>query len=128
VSYRIKPKQNLAIGTEIVNTASIYFDFNSPIVTNTTLNTILHDDFAPAVSNEFSFSIYPNPTENQLTVSSRQLSGATISITDILGRELHNEILNQPLQTINLESFSSGVYFISLRSEKFIAVKKIIVE
>jgi uncharacterized repeat protein (TIGR01451 family) len=37
--YRIKLKDNLALGTQITNTASIYFDYNAPVVTNTTLNT-----------------------------------------------------------------------------------------
>lgn len=36
--YRIKPLPGLSCGSEIHNTASIYFDFNDPIVTNTTTN------------------------------------------------------------------------------------------
>ncbi|MDF2435979.1 MAG: hypothetical protein K0Q95_355 [Bacteroidota bacterium] len=36
--YRIKPLTGLGCGTEIHNTASIYFDFNAPVVTNTTTN------------------------------------------------------------------------------------------
>lgn len=40
VQYRVKTLPGLANGTQIQNTGSIYFDFNSPIVTNTTLNTI----------------------------------------------------------------------------------------
>lgn len=37
--YRIKPISNLPCGTKIYNTASIYFDYNSPIITNTTINS-----------------------------------------------------------------------------------------
>ncbi len=37
--YRIKPLSGLSCGSEIHNTASIYFDFNAPIVTNTTINS-----------------------------------------------------------------------------------------
>ncbi len=40
VRYRIKPLQNLPLGTAIENTAFIYFDFNPPIITNTTVNTV----------------------------------------------------------------------------------------
>jgi uncharacterized repeat protein (TIGR01451 family) len=36
VSYRIKPKSTLVIGDVVRNTASIYFDFNPPVQTNTT--------------------------------------------------------------------------------------------
>lgn len=40
LSYIIKPKANLPEGTEITNQASIVFDWNEPIITNETLNTI----------------------------------------------------------------------------------------
>jgi len=38
--YRIGIDSSLSIGTQILNTASIYFDNNPPIVTNTKINTI----------------------------------------------------------------------------------------
>jgi len=40
IKYKIKFKDSLSIGTQIQNTAYIYFDFNSPVETNTTLNTL----------------------------------------------------------------------------------------
>ena len=40
VAFNILPKENLAAGTQIQNTANIYFDYNPAVVTNTTLNTI----------------------------------------------------------------------------------------
>jgi uncharacterized repeat protein (TIGR01451 family) len=38
VVYRITENANLPVGTAIENTANIYFDYNPPIVTNTTYN------------------------------------------------------------------------------------------
>ncbi|MBQ4479495.1 MAG: hypothetical protein II943_02540 [Victivallales bacterium] len=40
ISYTINALDDLPSGTEITNTAKIYFDFNDPIDTPTTLNTI----------------------------------------------------------------------------------------
>ncbi len=40
ISFRIRPHPGLPTGTEIRNPASIVFDLNQPIVTNTTVNTI----------------------------------------------------------------------------------------
>ncbi|RPD49134.1 DUF7619 domain-containing protein [Paracnuella aquatica] len=34
ISYRIRPKKNLVLGDKIHNTASIYFDYNLPVITN----------------------------------------------------------------------------------------------
>jgi len=40
IAYRVKPKNTVAVGDTIKNTASIYFDFNLPVATNTD-NTIV---------------------------------------------------------------------------------------
>lgn len=40
VKYSIQAKPNLQLGDEIKNTAYIYFDFNEPVVTNTTLTEV----------------------------------------------------------------------------------------
>ena len=42
VQYRIKAKDSLAVGVQISNTAYIYFDFNTPVVTNTVSNSIIN--------------------------------------------------------------------------------------
>ncbi len=39
-TYNIKTRRGLTNGAQIRNRASIYFDFNAPILTNSTLNTI----------------------------------------------------------------------------------------
>src|SRR5262249_7744489 len=48
VTFHIKPNAGLADGAQITNSASIVFDSNDPIATNTTLNTI--DSGPPASS------------------------------------------------------------------------------
>lgn len=40
ISYRIKPKAGLVVGDTIRNSASIYFDFNAPVKTNSQLTII----------------------------------------------------------------------------------------
>ena len=46
VTFGIMAKPTIAIGTEIENEAAIYFDFNAPIITNTTKHTyVLAFDF-----------------------------------------------------------------------------------
>jgi|GEM_PF-1635047 len=40
VSFYLKHADHLELGTEILNTAAIYFDFNAPIITNTVINTL----------------------------------------------------------------------------------------
>lgn len=52
VQYRIKPLPNLPMGSQIKNNAYIYFDYNSPILTNTTYN-----NFCLPVNFQQTFSI-----------------------------------------------------------------------
>ena len=57
VTYSIEANEGIPENTEIQNTASIFFDFNPPIVTNTTLNTMvscfpIEEQFIGAVISE----------------------------------------------------------------------------
>lgn len=40
IAFTIDLVEGLPVGTQIENTAGIYFDYNEPIITNTTLNTL----------------------------------------------------------------------------------------
>ena len=41
VQFKIRAKNNIVIGDVLSNTANIYFDFNAPIITNTTNNAVI---------------------------------------------------------------------------------------
>ena len=62
VQYKVKRKGNLPVGTQIRNTAYIYFDFNAPVVTNTTVNTLTIPSSVPEVNyNKTVFDNFPEP-------------------------------------------------------------------
>jgi uncharacterized repeat protein (TIGR01451 family) len=118
--YRLKPLPNLPQGTQISNTAYIYFDYNSPVVTNTTQNNF---DFVTGindVTDKSSFVLYPNPSEGLyhfIDVSSLK----TVDVYNILGEK----ILSQTNQKqIDLRSFSKGIYFAKINGQKVIKLVK----
>ena len=51
VKFRIKQKKNLPLGTIINNKAAIYFDYNSPIITNTVQYIVCDIDCIPKAKN-----------------------------------------------------------------------------
>jgi uncharacterized repeat protein (TIGR01451 family) len=62
--YRIKPLSNLPLGTQIENTAYIYFDYNAPIVTNTTQNNFqVITDLNSKSNNQIDFLLVPQPKQ-----------------------------------------------------------------
>lgn len=51
VKYSISPLPSLTPGTQLLNNAAIYFDYNEPVLTNSTLNTIYDcNTVAPDIS------------------------------------------------------------------------------
>jgi len=116
VRYKVKPNALLAVGTAMNNTAYIYFDFNSPVQTNTT-NTvvIVPQGISPAMQNS-SFSVYPNPANEELSVSFMEKPAYTpvYEIYDLTGRIVLTGNVTDKKQHINLRSLQNGMYIIKI--------------
>lgn len=67
--------------------------------------------------------LYPNPTQGLITLSFNGRP-SEISITDVLGRTIFH--LSKPTQPVSadISSAPSGIYFLQVRTENGIAVKK----
>ncbi len=130
VMYKIKPKAGYAVGDIIPNSASIFFDTNPAIITNSFLT-----EFVSQLNNDqfssISFMVYPNPAKEQLTV---QMSVNTkvkqIKLIDMLGRiiKIENYSSTNSIETINLKEVATGGYFVEVITDSNQKeVKKIIV-
>jgi uncharacterized repeat protein (TIGR01451 family) len=88
VIYAISPLSGTPQGTEIENTAYIYFDFNEPVITNTTLNTISDLVGVNAATTSPTLALFPNPATDALTLRMASLPDgpALVTITDMMGR------------------------------------------
>jgi uncharacterized repeat protein (TIGR01451 family) len=119
--YRIKPLSNLPLGSQIRNTAYIYFDYNAPIVTNTTANNFEFPvKLISIVSSENSFSLFPNPSNGIFTFKDTKNLNS-LEVYSILGEK----ILSQTNQkTINLNGFSKGVYFARVNGMQVVKLVK----
>jgi len=117
VQYKVKLKPGFAIGDIIPNTASIYFDTNPAIVTNT-FNT----EFVQALGNPTfdsnAISLAPNPTSNLVTITNSSAEKiSTVAIYDLTGKKIFT--LNNAPDSISIDvsNFSKGIYLIELSSE-----------
>ncbi len=115
VQYSVKPKATLAVGEEINNTAYIYFDFNVPIVTNTTNTRIVKTSIGEAFS--INADIYPNPNNGKVLLRLLSVTeSATLSIQDLNGRELLSlEVKNG--QEVDLSGLSVGMYLAKIETK-----------
>lgn len=129
VSFSIQQKPNLAVGSEIKNTAAIYFDYNDAVITNTTLHTIaLHVGINEAET-ENKLAIYPNPSSNKVSIEiPSNMADAELRITDIMGRHILSKKVSQPTEELNVSELASGIYFVSLSSQGRVLQSKLLVE
>ena len=89
-------------------------------VIETTLGT---DEFS-----ENNINIYPNPVKGILNYStSDSVVLSAITINDISGKQIYmsGNIINNSIDVSNL---SSGVYFVTFKSDKSLVIKKFIKE
>jgi uncharacterized repeat protein (TIGR01451 family) len=108
--FRMRENSGNTLGSEITNTAYIYFDWNPAIVTNTTYNI---NDWIEFVGEENAFNVqaFPNPMNNELTL---KVEGKfNYEIHDLTGRKLLQGI-GVSQTTINTESLAAGTYLISV--------------
>lgn len=75
-----------------------------------------------------SFDIYPNPTKNEVIIEfdNNNLINSSISIIDIIGKEVYFKKINNKTETINVSMLKQGVYFFRINQNGKETVKKII--
>ena len=110
IVYRIKPKSNLTVGDTIKNSASIYFDFNSPVKTNTHTTVIRN---APNVPSPIITGILPEYCDRQ-GIQSGKLSNLPSPNSGITTRvTLDNDVLpvaGDSTFTFNINFIALGVH------------------
>jgi hypothetical protein len=118
IAFKIKTLPTLKVGDTFTNDASIYFDYNFPIVTklaSSTFKTLGTQDF------EFSnyFTIYPNPAKAVLNISSKEtIEVKSISIYNTLGQLVLVVPNAEKVSKIDVSSLTTGNYFIKINSDK----------
>ncbi|CAM4008766.1 MULTISPECIES: LamG-like jellyroll fold domain-containing protein [Flavobacterium] len=96
----------------------------SPITTgNTCTNTTLSASNFEVANN---IKIYPNPTNNFVTVEVNNLTSAKLQVVDIAGKVLMNQSLNTSSNTINVSQLPTGLYLFKVSSNEGTTISKIV--
>ncbi len=131
VLFKVKPKSGYAVGDIIPNTASIYFDSNPAIVTNT-FNTEFVQALGTTSFASNNVLLFPNPANNSIQISLQNTAETmdSISITDISGKNIRNLKSIQSNQlTIDVSELAKGIYFVEIITQNGLKqTKKIIKE
>jgi len=108
-------------GTEIENTAAIFFDFNPPVITNTThlvfaeLPIVLLTGIKE-INKSTQISVYPNPTEGLLSLES-ETEIAEMRIIDLQGKTLLSQKNIGFQNKIDLRNIAEGMYILIVKTK-----------
>lgn len=141
INYSIHRKSTTPVGTEFTNTANIYFDYNAPITTNTTLNTLKDSTasidevlFSENSTDAVTLDLFPVPARDFITIRLNNVSKsevAMVNIIDIMGNVILSDKidLNEGSTSVtqNLSNLANGTYLTRVQFENgsFI-IKKIV--
>lgn len=126
VTYTIKPKPNLEIGQMIYNKASIYFDYNLPVITNNQ-QTVIYKSIDSLTQNQpvqienLTIKGFPNPvTENSVIQinSMYNFSNIPLKIFNSAGKIIMNKQINLAeginLIPVKLSAANTELYIVSV--------------
>jgi uncharacterized repeat protein (TIGR01451 family) len=125
VSFKISQQPDLPIGTQIENSASIYFDYNGAVQTNTTAHRI-GKDFISFVENSNpeipkpKIKIWPNPVGQTALLTFENLPENQFylfNLNDISGKNIRNTPFSGRNVFFRRENLPSGMYFYQIKNE-----------
>lgn len=133
ISYRLQQKNGNAIGDQIRNSASIYFDFNSPVITNTTLNTIILPTSLPPIPLPSAIvQVYPTPANDELylQINDIEYQSIQLSLFNTTGQTIEQHVFSKNksgLYTVPLNQIPNGFYVIKVEGLQQTHIQKIMV-
>jgi len=72
-----------------------------------------------------SITLYPNPTNSEVNISSENIINS-IEIFNSLGQRVYQSVVNSNTKTIDISSFTNGVYILGVNTENGVIREKII--
>ncbi|MCB0442817.1 MAG: T9SS type A sorting domain-containing protein, partial [Flavobacterium sp.] len=72
--------------------------------------------------------VYPNPSTGIISINWKDNLETFINVIDLQGRIILTKKINDSTTEINLNSFSEGIYLVSIQNEKTKVTKKIVLE
>ncbi len=86
-------------------------------------------DAVDELNNEFKFKAFPNPANDifNFVLNSGSSKAFALQVFDIKGKIIYSDAIKDGLTTINLQSFSEGIYFYKLTGEKIVKSGKMVV-
>jgi hypothetical protein len=139
VKFRIAQKPGNSLGSIILNRAAIYFDFNEPVITNTTHHTIGENFIVvdpPSSLNQGNetrtdqLKVFPNPFTNKAVfrLVNASLSGAQFFLLNSTGKMVVSQTVENEAFIFDRTQLPAGFYFFRFEKEgKILGTGKVVI-
>ncbi|HNQ68958.1 MAG TPA: T9SS type A sorting domain-containing protein [Bacteroidales bacterium] len=126
VKFKIKPLPTLLIGDIIENNAAIYFDYNIPVITNTTVTEIINFSSCQIQKLRGTCSVYPNPCKADLISIVSENLISKIVVENNLGQVVGQiQVNGQNEAKFDFNDKENGLYLIKIYTEKGLEIAKL---
>jgi photosystem II stability/assembly factor-like uncharacterized protein len=119
VKFAINAKSTLQLTDKIENKAYIYFDFNTPVITNTVGSTVGFETSIKEPGKKLTITASPSPTKDfiMVTISDQVTNGDVIlTLYDANGAFVKTNTFTSPDNIrMDIQELPSGVYFLNAR-------------
>ena len=124
-SLQSNPNMSPELGRTYLDTIQGYavprimcaLDLEGAICTTTNTDDVVYEN---------STSVYPNPTQGELTIRNDEHVIRRVELMDITGRVVMNKVVNAGIYTINRTDFSNGVYLMRVVFDDNQITKKVL--
>jgi uncharacterized repeat protein (TIGR01451 family) len=124
VDFRVAQKRGNVPGTVIENSAAIYFDFNLPVITNTTWHTV-HEPLIlvvnspdPGVQPTDDLQVYPNPAGAGPVTFELPVGGEhRFLLYDAAGRLVRSDTFQGDRYRLEAGDLQAGMYIFQLENK-----------
>jgi len=124
VQFRISQKANVPLQTDILNSAAIFFDFNEPVITNTTVHRVGTNFVSVSTWNPFraglELRVLPNPVVESALLELRgydDLKNWQVELRDITGKLVLSGNATGPQWRLVRGSLPAGMYLMQVRAD-----------
>lgn len=131
VQFTVKPKSNLTLGSVVQNFCDIYFDYNTPVRTNTAGTQVVYFIPGTGLAAQDALKLRPNPATTHALCDWNTPAPADgrIRLFDLRGLPRMEVPVQEGLNFTHLDvrALTPGVYFVLLEAGSLVLTNKLVV-
>ena len=125
IQYDIDLVPGVPVGTEVEKQAAIYFDFNSPVITNNNVLKVTNDSATHTPADDNAVVTYPNPAHAYFGFYNDR--ACEMSVFNALGALVLRQNIEPGLQQVQVTDLPNGIYLIRLDAGGAVRNGKVVV-